>query len=262
LCDEQIERDELAQRPQQLGVRAAEPALLCLQHFLVLLARAVRQARLLVILGERVAVRNHSRVGATEAADRVVEPLHLQPSRINGVAEPEVRRRDVVEQRRLLDVEQAEVALADVLRLLERDDGRLVLARLDVRAAERAVVLDQRRRVLALGVDDQIDGLDELVDSRLRLAQLRLHQRERREIGGILRLALLALRGDDPLGRAERRAEIARFHERVAAAAHRRQRRRGGLRPFLFVTGLRVERTRRCPHGKREHDCDGGASPH
>src|SRR6202008_2606569 len=110
------------------------------------------------------------------------------------VAETEICGRDVIEHRRLLDVEQPEVALADVLRLLEADEGLLVLTTFDIGSPEAAVVLDQRRRVGALGGFDEADGIDEVLERGFDAAQLGLDEPERREICGIRVLALLALR--------------------------------------------------------------------
>ena len=104
-----------------------------------LVARAGGQARALVVIGEVITKRDHALVGRAEALDRVVEPLYLKTLRLARVAEPEVRRRDVVEQRRLLDVEKAEVALAHLARRLEGRDRVRVTAGADVSAAEPAV---------------------------------------------------------------------------------------------------------------------------
>src|SRR5262245_45205781 len=110
------------------------------------------------------------------------------------------------------------MALRDVLGLLERHDRLLVLAALDVGAPEASVILDPRRRVFALGFHDDVDRFDEVVERRVEVAQLGPDQSERREVRGILRLALGALRIDDAFGRSERRAEIARADESVSDA--------------------------------------------
>ncbi len=122
-------------------------------------------------------------------------------ARFGGVAKAEIGRRDVIEQGRLLDVEQAQVALADVLGLLEADDRFLVTAAFDVGAAEPAVILDQRRGVLPLRGLDDLDRIDEVVERVIGVAKLRLDQPERRQVGRILGLALVALRIDDGAGR-------------------------------------------------------------
>src|SRR4029078_495867 len=121
----------------------AELRLLSLEHLGVLIAGAGGQARALVVVGKVITKRDHALIRRTEAFDRVVETLDLDPLRFARVAEAEVGRRHVVEQRRLLDVEKAEVALAQLARGLERRDRFRVAAGADIDAAEAAVGTQQ-----------------------------------------------------------------------------------------------------------------------
>ena len=143
--------------------------------------------------------------------------------------------------------------------LLEGHDGLLVLPALDVRAPEPAVVLDERHGVFAFGVLDDADGVDEVVQRIFGITQLGLDEPERREIGRILRLALLALRADDGLRRLERRGELARAEVGVAAAAQRRERRRCGRLRLLFRY-LGFERAGQHRARRERRECGGNKS--
>src|SRR5205814_3797813 len=133
-----------------------------------------------------------------------------------GVAEAQISRRDVVEQRRLFYVEQAEIPLADVLCRLERRDGLGIARAADVAATESAVNVDQRRCELAFGLRDQGDRLEITRLRRVDVAELGVNPPEGRDVGGVRHIVRqLLLRGDQVLRRLQRALEFAPRYLRV-----------------------------------------------
>jgi TonB family protein len=114
-----------------------------------------------------VAVGDDPDVARAVAAQGVVEPLALQTLRLDRVAHGEMDRGQVVEHGGLLDVEETEVALAQVPGRVQRRERLGVPAGAQVGAAEPSVRLHQRERELPFGARQQANGLEE-VDLRLR----------------------------------------------------------------------------------------------
>ena len=90
--------------------------------------------------------------------------------------------------------------------------------------AEPAVVLDQCRRVRALGGFDEIDCVGEMTERFLRVAELGVDEAESCKVGRVLRLVLVALCVDDALCGRQRGAEIASVDEHIAGATQVGQR--------------------------------------
>src|SRR5690606_40331610 len=145
-----------------------------LERGLVLLPGGAAQARLLVVAREAVPVRHDAGIVLAEAPHGVREPLELQVSCGRGVAEAEVRGRQVVDEIGLRDIEEAEITLADALRLLERGDRLDEAALLDVAAPERSIDLDEPERELSLRRADRVGGLEITALGRLEVAEHRV----------------------------------------------------------------------------------------
>src|SRR5690606_25597555 len=133
----------------------------------------------------------------------------------------EVCGRQVVDEPGLRDVEDAEVALADVLRLLERRDRLDELPFLDIASAERAIDADESERELALGAADRFGGLEVAALGLVEPAEQRLDHAEAEQVVGVARAALGIRPRDEILGRPQRGRCVAGCEESISSAPKR-----------------------------------------
>ena len=147
IAEADVDRRQLAERNQQPAVILPERFALDVQNGFILLPRQQPHSRLIVVGGQVVAVRNRARVVLPEPAQGHVQAFALEILRFQRIPELQVRAGRFVQQRHLLQVEQAVVAVADSPGGLKHRDGFQRLIVQDVDSGELGVGLDERRRV-------------------------------------------------------------------------------------------------------------------